>query len=106
MPKDILTESTDEIIAFVEEYAVLTSSNSLSDKQAQRLCEILELSQNISLLAFWLNEVDHFIGHHLGYLDEKDRRQYGNQQALLREHMGSLVFTDLKKIKTSRRSDL
>lgn len=105
MPKDFLTKSTEEIITLVNEYAILTSCKALNKAQEQRLCEILELSQNIAVLAFWLNEVDHFIGHHCGYLNEKDRRQYGDQQAYLREHMGSFVFPRMKNIKSSKSYD-
>jgi hypothetical protein len=86
--KDLLTSSTPALMEIVLEYAELASIQNPSEVQADRLGEILSIASENELLNFWLTEMDHFMGHHLGLLNEDHRESYKDQQALLREHRG------------------
>lgn len=88
MSQDFLTDSTEAMIHIVREYAKLSVLDRLTEQEAERLGEILETSTSDGILGFWIDEVDHFVGHYLKLLDEKSRNSYADQQALLREHIG------------------
>lgn len=96
MNSDRLTD--DEILSHLEsqmqtalEYGKLLSLPHLSEDQADRLGMILEQAIDNSVLHFCLTEVDHFISHHLGLLDEDDRESYKDQQALVKEYLGLTI---------------
>jgi len=73
----------------VLEYARLAILPHLTDIEADRLGEILEVAIEDSVLDFLLTEIDHIICHRLGLLSENDRESYEDQQAMMREY-GSL----------------
>lgn len=90
--------TNDEILSHLEserqtalEYGKLLSLPHLSEDQAIRLGMILEQAIDNSVLHFCLTEVDHFISHHLGLLDEDDRESYKDQQALVKEYLGLTI---------------
>jgi predicted MPP superfamily phosphohydrolase len=88
---DILTQSTSEVMAIALEYSQLASSPNPSDEECDRLSDILTMATNNDTLNFWLTEVDHCLGHHLGLLNEDHRDSYMDQQSLLREHRGEMI---------------
>jgi Putative peptidoglycan binding domain len=71
----------------VLEYCRLASKAYLSELEADRLNEILELSKSDGILDFWLDEADHFIAHELNLTNEKSIYQFENQLAYMREHL-------------------
>ena len=83
---NIWLSSTPELMSTIREYYRLRSLPNLSEQQADRIGEILELATTNRDVDFWITEVDHALGHHLGLLDESCRQSYQNQQALLREY--------------------
>jgi hypothetical protein len=85
---DLLTASSPEIMKLALEYSQLAALPSMSEQQANRLGELLAIASDSIILSFWISEIDHTIGHHLGLLDDASRHTYRSQQALLREHLG------------------
>lgn len=71
----------------LREYCKLACRSSLSEQEAERLAEILELAELDALLNFWISESDYLIAHELNLLDEAGIYQYRNQQARLREYL-------------------
>jgi succinate dehydrogenase flavin-adding protein (antitoxin of CptAB toxin-antitoxin module) len=84
---------TPELSAIILDYYCLARLKTLSESQANRLAAILEKACDDHLLNFLLNEFDHLLGHELGYLEESDRQVYKNQQALLREYLGTELLS-------------
>lgn len=95
--QDLVGQSTPEIMQRALEYATLAALVNPSKQQADHLGEILEESNNNPILNFWMIEVDHFLGHHLGLLDEDDRESYRDQQALLREYVSTPIVPTPEK---------
>jgi hypothetical protein len=77
---------TSYITKLVLEYGELSAREHLSEEDADRMAEILILATNDPILDFWLSEIDHCLGHHLGLLENKHRNYYRDQQALLSEY--------------------
>jgi hypothetical protein len=75
---------TPESKKIIQEYFQLALLQQLSQSQAQRMSEIMEMVQSSEILGFWLNEADHLIGHKLNLIDENECK---NQQARLREYL-------------------
>ena len=96
---DILSKLNLETEAIVLEYSQLSALNSLSDREADRLGEILNRAIDDEFLSLLLENVDYCLGHSLGLLDESSRNSYKNQQALLREHFDNENF-DLDRAKS------
>lgn len=82
----LLSQSTPMIIDLVLEYAKLATQASLTDTEADRLDEILEMATENPTLNFWMTELEHLISHRLGLLNEDDRESYKDQQAMMREY--------------------
>ncbi len=82
---------THEQMNIILEYLYLARLNSLSEKQTQRISDILEIAQQDSKIDFWLTEADQFIGHKLNLINE---HEYKNLQAKLREYL----VTDCKNL--------
>ncbi|MFB2838458.1 peptidoglycan-binding domain-containing protein [Floridanema evergladense] len=64
----------------VLEYCRLASRSTLSEPEADRMAEILELALSDSFLDFLINEADHFLAHHLDLIDKSFIK---NEQAKL-----------------------
>ena len=62
--QDMLSDA--KTLNLVREYCSISSQRRLSEKDADRLAEILTLAESNSRLELWLNEADHFLGHELG----------------------------------------
>lgn len=89
---DILTASSPEVMELALKYARLSELPTLTKVEADDLAYILDVATRSEILSFWIAETDHFLGHHLGLLDEDDRESYRDQQALLQDYMGQENF--------------
>lgn len=78
-----------ETLVLVKEYSYIASQERLSEQDADRLSEIIELAQEDSCLDFWMNEVDHFLDHELGLVTGKFIYPFetANQTQVLAEHL-------------------
>ncbi|MEM9807386.1 MAG: hypothetical protein AAF959_19150 [Cyanobacteria bacterium P01_D01_bin.56] len=103
MPNDtresILDATTDEVSRLAVEYGQLSALSELTDKQGDRLQEILDLACEDGALSFWISELDHILGHELGLLNPDCRRDYDNKKALLREYSMELLEADFNNKK-------
>lgn len=86
--RDLLEQSSPEILKLVLEYAKLAAIPHPLEQEANRIEEILAVANHINVLGFWIAEVDHLLGHHLDLLDEDNRESYQDQQALMRDYVG------------------
>ncbi|WP_373530227.1 hypothetical protein [Nostoc sp.] len=75
---------THEQKNIIREYCSLASLSSLSEAEAQRIADILEIAQIDQILDFWMTEADHYIGHKFNLVNETEDK---NLQARLREHL-------------------
>jgi hypothetical protein len=100
--KDLISQSSPEVMALALEYAKLAVLPQRSIEEDDRFGQILEVATHNDILSFWIVEADHFLGHHLGLLDEDARESYRDQQVLLMEYLGEKGFlTPIhKQIKT------
>jgi hypothetical protein len=87
LDRDLVGQSSPEIMQLALEYANLAALPIPLEQQADRLGEILEQAVNNRVLSFWITEIDHMLGHHLGLLNEDARESYRDQQVLLREYV-------------------
>ncbi len=85
-PKDCFTTLSASSEKLIIEYAMLASLTELNRQQEEKLSEILEQASQSETIAFWIAEVDHILGHSLGFLKPQDRHSYEDQKAWLREH--------------------
>lgn len=83
--KNIIAQS--DFLIPVEEYQYLGTLDKLSDSEADRLIEILELAQSNSLLNYLIQEVDIYLADKLNLLDFDCLHYYENQRAKLREYL-------------------
>jgi hypothetical protein len=80
--------SASSTIKTALEYSELASLPELSEAQADRMEFILIEASNDPALSFWVNEIDHCLGHQLGIADrEIDLHQY----SLLQKKLGMLL---------------
>lgn len=86
---DILLKSTPNLMKIIREYYQLRVLPNLSEQQAERIGKIMELATTDRVVDFWIIEVEHALGHALNLLDESCRYSYQDQQALLREYLGT-----------------
>lgn len=89
--EDILSQSTPKIMETALEYSQLAFLPHPSAEESDKLAAILATAIENEVLSFWIAEVDHCLGHHLGLLNEDSRESYMDQQALLREHLGQRI---------------
>ncbi|MEA5573040.1 hypothetical protein [Calothrix sp. UHCC 0171] len=78
----------------IQEYFQLALLETLSESEAQRILEIIEMAQHDEFLSFWLNEADHLIGHQLNLIDENECK---NQQAILQEYLDA-KYLEIKQL--------
>ncbi len=89
---------TPESKKIIQEYFQLALLQQLSQSQAQRMSEIMEMVQSSEVLGFWLNEADHIIGHKLNLIDENECK---NQQARLREYLDA-KYLEVKQFTSNK----
>jgi N-acyl-D-aspartate/D-glutamate deacylase len=78
-------------IATAVEYGELASKKQPSESDLDRMEEILTLAIHDGILNFWIDEIDHCLGHRLGLLEAEDQAHYENQQSVLREYLEALL---------------
>ncbi|MEO0540366.1 MAG: peptidoglycan-binding domain-containing protein [Cyanobacteria bacterium P01_A01_bin.105] len=77
-----------ETLSLVREYCFISSLEKLSDREADRLYQIISMAEDDSCLEFWLNEADHFLAHELGLSGKISHPvETANQKAELLEHL-------------------
>lgn len=86
-PTDAAFSFSSDCPDLVREYCRLASTINLSEAEADRLNEILELAESDGRLDFWLNEADHFLAHELSLTSKTSIYNVENQQAKLREYL-------------------
>lgn len=69
------------------EYVQLGKKAELSQADAERMEEILELAQQKASLNFWIVEIDHLLGHINGHLTLQQIEHYENIAPLLKEYL-------------------
>lgn len=87
LPKEVesnVLSLSEEQRKVVEDYYRLALLENLSEDEQERMVEILENAQIDTLIEFWINEIDHIVGHKLNLIDDKMCR---NEQALVKEHI-------------------
>ncbi len=87
MSKDTFTQAILSRMEIVREYARLSALSTLSDVEAERLAEILELALDDDVLDFLINEAEIFLAHEQNLLDEDSIHYYKDQQAKLSEYL-------------------
>lgn len=92
--KDITSQSSQEIMKIVHEYARITyrCNHPRSEEEEELIDDILKMAETNGVLEFWLSEIDHILGHLQGNLDEDARESYKDQYAVLREYLGEEHF--------------
>jgi Putative peptidoglycan binding domain len=86
--EDILDQLIHSHMKIVREYCKLAVRPSLSEPEADRMSQILDLAQSDGLLDFLINEADHFLAHDLSLLNEEVIQ---GQKANLKKKMKSLL---------------
>lgn len=81
--ENLWTKSTDEILKTALEYGTLAAQTNLSEQDADRLEQILTDAVEDEILDFWLTEVDRFLGHYFGLLEDKEQRLQTVEQLTL-----------------------
>lgn len=82
----------------MHEYYKLAVRAELSDPEADRLEQILQLAEQDSILGFWLNEVDYLVACELNLLDEQHINEYQNQHAKLQEYLDTKINPQPEKL--------
>lgn len=82
-----MVESSGKYCGILHEYCELAAIPELSEKDSERLSQILEEACDDRALGFLLNELDYFIAKKLELLNEDSVADYKDQQAFLREHL-------------------
>lgn len=79
----------DSLLELVKEYCLISSKQSLSEQDADRLEAIISQAEDDGRLDFWLDEADHFLAHELCLSTGKTLYPFEteNQKAVLREHL-------------------
>jgi len=77
-----LTQAQSNLVL---EYARLAARSELSELEADRMGEILELAESDDVLGILINEVDYFVLQELNLLDDDSVHHYENQKARIKE---------------------
>jgi|GEM_PF-3355230 len=77
-----LTQAQSNLVL---EYARLAARSELSELEADRMGEILELAESDDVLGIMINEVDYFVLQELNLLDDDSVHHYENQKARIKE---------------------
>jgi hypothetical protein len=86
-PTDTTSDFRLDCPDIIREYCKLSSQENLSEADADRLSQILEIAESDEWIDFWLNEADHFLAHELNLTNRESIYNFENQQAKLREHL-------------------
>jgi hypothetical protein len=81
----------------LSEYCTLAVCDSLDDRQAERIAEILTQAEVNPLLNFWIDEADHLIAHQLGLIDEEIIQSQQNQlRSFIRKAWIDLLLQEIQ----------
>ena len=71
------------------EYGDLMVASDLSQAQEERIIQILELALTNKEVEFWVSHLTCIRGMEAGLLTETAQKEYEDQKALLKEHLGN-----------------
>ena len=77
----------------LQEYYDLAVRCDLSELEAERMVQILQLAEEDDILSFWLNEIDYLLSEEMKLLEDSNIRFYADEQAKLREYLETKVDT-------------
>ena len=78
---------TAEKKSLIQEYSKLANLPELSESNADRMGEILEMAESDDLLSFWIEKIDEEISERLGLFSEENLDYYENQKARIKEFL-------------------
>ncbi len=87
-----LVEACHVYAPWLKEYCELALCRELNDDSATKLEAIYTEAERDPLLDFFINEFDRIWGERVGLLDVHAIKDYQNQQAWLREHLGETLL--------------
>jgi len=90
MVEKIISASTI-VLKTALEYSQLASRPDISDDEADRMEYILIEASNDPVLNFWINEIDHCLGHQLGLEYEEINFQCAARQSGIREDVKTFL---------------
>ena len=76
---------TAEEKSLIQEYSKLANLPELSESNAERMGEILEMAESDDLLYYWIEKIDEEISEKLGLFSEENLDYYENQKAKIKE---------------------
>ncbi|NET15061.1 MAG: tetratricopeptide repeat protein [Okeania sp. SIO1H6] len=79
----------------IQEYSKLANLPELSEFQADRMGEILEMAESDDLLSSWIEKIDEEISEELGLFSEEKLDYYENQKARIKEFLPSTKLWSL-----------
>ena len=82
---DVFNLTPPDYIELLKEYYDLVNATELSEEQAERFSEILEIAEQNEKLSLLFNEIDDFVMQELNLLDEKHLQVNEKQKESLRE---------------------
>ncbi|MDY7006773.1 MAG: hypothetical protein SWX82_23325, partial [Cyanobacteriota bacterium] len=78
---------TPEQKSLIQEYSKLANLPELSEFNAERMGEILEIAESDDLLSSWIEKIDEEISEKLGLFSEEKLDYYENQKAKIKEFL-------------------
>lgn len=90
-------ELTVQEVKLVIEYAKLAYVSELSELEAERMGEILDLAQYNESLSFLINEIDYFVFQKMHLLNEETLNQYEQQEAKILRYLENTYAFDRRK---------
>jgi hypothetical protein len=103
--QSLLDSPSPEIRQLVREYVALSTKQSPTEVDSDRLAEILQLSESDDTLALWIVALDAVISRKLGLLDPENYADYERQHELLitclSEHTNNDVYEGQQELVVS-----
>lgn len=94
MDKSIVNKLTPARIEIIKEYWQLALLASLSERDEERLLEILEQAESDNILSALLAEADYWIASELNLLNKSTIRSYRIQQEKLIQRLASIELDE------------
>ncbi|MGD1704309.1 hypothetical protein, partial [Dapis sp. BLCC M229] len=73
--------------SLIQEYSKLANLPELSESEADRIGEILEMAESDNLLSSWIEKIDEEISENNGLFSEENLDYYENQKAKIKEFL-------------------
>ncbi len=90
MKDDLLSYYEKHVCSTIKEYYKLAKCPNISELEAERMGEILELAQHNECLSILVNEVDYLVSKELDLLDKDSIYSYNNQEARIKEFLPTI----------------